>query len=79
MKILSYDQVPHWLVLGLNDLATRVYKYSGQKGVTRVVLDADLAINLGLLAGQSMMVHTAAGYVEVKSEAKPYEPFKRKP
>lgn len=69
---------PHWFVEGLSKFACKVYEHTGQKVLTRISLDSEFGLRIGLLPGTSMDVHTAAGYVEVYCERCPrsYGTFK---
>lgn len=57
-----------WFVEALSKFAGEVQKNTGGKGLKRVTLSRDLAINFGLMPGESARVHTAAGYVEVAAD-----------
>jgi len=60
---------------GLNDLATSIYARTGKKGLLRVKIDHEIGLSLGLLPGQVGQVHTAAGPVEIESDAPHCCPF----
>jgi TctA family transporter len=60
---------PGWFVAALSKFVSSVYQHTGvRKTVTRVSLDSEFGIRLGILPGTSVDIATAAGYVEVYCE-----------
>ncbi len=66
---------PSWFVEALSKLASAVYMNTARKRpVAAVEVDGEFGLSLGLAPGESMQVHTAAGYVTVRSQFTPPHP-----
>lgn len=52
----------------LNELALAVMNATGRQGVAAVVLTSEVGLSFGLAPGEEAKVHTAGGYVTVRSK-----------
>jgi hypothetical protein len=61
---------PDWFVEPLMALAVSVVKNTGLRSPSmRLVVDAELGLRLGIAPGETMAIHTVAGYVNVESKS----------